>query len=71
MDTRTLRLGTRIKLARVARGIRQRDLSRQSDVPQATLSAIENDYRPPRDHELKSILTALGTTIDELSRVRA
>jgi len=67
----TLPIGRRLKLARVARGVRQRDLSREADVPQSTLSQIENDYRPPRDHELRAILDALDLTPNDLDRVRA
>jgi transcriptional regulator with XRE-family HTH domain len=65
-----LSIGKRIKLARIARGIRQFDFSRTSGIPQATLSAIENDYRPPRDHELLAILESLRMTLDDLRRVR-
>jgi transcriptional regulator with XRE-family HTH domain len=71
MEALTLSIGTRIKLARIARGIRQHDLSRESDVPQATISAIENDYRPPRHHELEAILGALRVTMADLAQVRA
>ena len=67
---KTLLIGRRLKLVRVARGIRQHDLSRVSDVPQATLSAIENDYRLPRDFELKAILDALRVTVEDLDRIR-
>jgi len=67
----TLPLGTRLKILRIARGVRQRELSRQSDVPQPTLSAIENGYRPPRDHELTALLRALRVTPADLARVCA
>ncbi len=66
-----LSLGTRIKIARLARGLRQHDVSRDADVPQATLSAIENGRRPPRDHELRAILDALHVSPDDLGKVRA
>ena len=66
----TLPIGKRLKLARIARGVSQRDLARDADVTQSTLSLIENDYREPRERELRAILSALGTTIDELSRLR-
>lgn len=55
-----LPIGRKLKLARIARGVRQRDLALSIDMPPATLSALENDYRPPRDAELAAILRILG-----------
>ena len=67
----TLPIGLKLKFLRQARGVRQFELSLASGVPQSTISAVENSYRPPRKHELAAILGALHLTPDDLERVRA
>lgn len=67
----TLPIGKRIALVRIARGVRQRDLSRSTDIAQSSLSAIETGHRQPRDRELVDLLDALHVTREDLERVRA
>lgn len=71
MNADAIPIGTKIKIARIARGKRQRDLSQESRLPQATLSALENNYRLPRDYEIEAVLTALGVSRADLEKVRA
>jgi transcriptional regulator with XRE-family HTH domain len=61
-----LPLGRRLKVIRVARGLRQRDVALTAGLPPSILSLIEGDYRPPRDSELAAILLALGIDRDDL-----
>lgn len=55
-----LRIGVKIKLARVGRHITQQELSHRSEIAQGYLSQIEHGDRTPSDETVESIERALG-----------
>jgi transcriptional regulator with XRE-family HTH domain len=69
----SLPLGRRLKVLRVARGLRQRDLAASTGLSSSIVSMIETGDRPPRDSELHAILKALGVRredVDSAKRTR-
>lgn len=61
-----LSIGRRLKLLRVARGLRQRDVALAAGLSPSVLSLIEGDWRPPRDGDVERILQALGANERDL-----
>ena len=61
-----LPLGRRLKVVRIAKGLRQLDVAREAGLPPTTLSLIESDYKIPRSYELEAILKALGLTRQDI-----
>ena len=59
-----LRIGTRIKLARVKRHVTQADLAQRAELSQAYLSQIENGDRTPSAEVVESIGRALGCDME-------
>ena len=58
-------LGKRLRDARNARGLTQKDLARKSGVSQATISDIERG-RNESSKELPALAKALGASVDDL-----
>lgn len=59
-------LGTRIRLARIAKHLGLRELARQVDIAPSYLSDIENDRRTPAEPVLRALAAALDQSLDEL-----
>ena len=66
----SLPLGRRLKVLRVARGLRQRDLATSALLSPSVISMIETGDRPPRDSELRAILRALGVRREDVAPPR-
>lgn len=62
----SLPLGRRLKVLRVARGLRQRDLATSALLSPSVISMIETGDRLPRDSELRAILQALGVRREDV-----
>ncbi len=61
-----LPLGRRLKVLRVARGLRQRDLAASALLSPSVISMIETGDREPRDAELCAILRALDVRSEDV-----
>lgn len=59
-------MGTALRMARVASGLNQEELSALSGVTQPMLSQIENGKQTPSMRTLESILDALGLSLSDL-----
>ena len=59
-----MRIGTRIKLARVKRNVTQSDLAQRAELSQAYLSQIENGDRTPSAEMAEAIGRALGCDLE-------
>jgi transcriptional regulator with XRE-family HTH domain len=66
VDARTVALG-----ARRGAGISQRELSRRSGIPQASISRIEAGLVAPRTSTLDRLLAACGRDLDLVRRAGA
>ena len=62
----TWSLGKRLKIARIERGISQRQLAQQTGLRQSHLSMIENDKHDPSATMVRTLARALGVTTDYL-----
>ena len=62
----SLPLGRRLKVLRIARGLRQRDLATSALLSPSVISMIETGDRLPRDSELRAILRALGVRPEDV-----
>lgn len=63
-------IGLRIKLARVARRIRQRELAAILGIPPSVLSDVENDWRCPSEDLISSVCRALHISPEGLREGR-
>jgi len=61
-----LPLGRRLKILRIARGLRQRDLAASAGLSISVVSMIETGDRRPRDSELHAILEVLGVRSEDV-----
>lgn len=61
-----IKIGSKIKKARVSKGIRQKDMARKLGLSVSTYSNYENNYREPKLDIVEKICNALDMTIDEL-----
>ena len=59
-----MRIGVKIKLARVARHVTQQQLSHRAEIAQGYLSQIEAGERTPSDEVVEQIERALGVDFD-------
>jgi transcriptional regulator with XRE-family HTH domain len=59
-------LGKRIKIARIERGISQRELARQTGLRQSHLSLIENDKHDPSATAVRTIARVLRVNANYL-----
>jgi transcriptional regulator with XRE-family HTH domain len=60
MTRAELRIGMRIKLARIERHVTQSELAQRSELSQAYLSQIETGDRTPSTVAVEAIVRALG-----------
>lgn len=68
MDTEALRklIGSRIALARKAKGLKQNDLATALGVHKQTVSRWETGARTPNGEEIRQIVETCGCTADFL-----
>ena len=67
MEDASMHIGQRVKQVRERRGLTQRDLERETGVPQSAISQIESGERPsPGVDVVKRTAYALGVTTDFL-----
>jgi len=59
-----MRIGVKIKLARVARHVTQQQLAARAEIAQGYLSQVESGERTPSDEVVESIQRALGVDFD-------
>ena len=64
MNLPPMRIGVRIKLARVKRGVTQAELAHLTELSQAYLSQIETGDRTPGTETVEAICQALGCNLD-------
>lgn len=62
----TMKIGTRLRQYRQAKEISIYKLSKETDVSQNHISAIENDKRQPTIETLERLITPMGITLAEL-----
>jgi len=62
--------GTRVRRAREAAGLRQKDLGTRTDIAAGTLSMIENGAQVPDNYALNALAQVLDCTPDYLQRER-
>ena len=65
-----LPLGRRLRVLRIARGLRQKDLANAAGLSDSAVSMVENGERLPRDQELDAILRALGARPEDVDLPR-
>jgi transcriptional regulator with XRE-family HTH domain len=65
-DLLDLRLGDRLRRARLERDLGLREFARLLDIAPSYLADIENDRRIPTEHLLAAMAPALGEDFDEL-----
>lgn len=69
LDTKlAIKLGRRIKILRILKGIKQNIMYPQAGLRQAQLSAIETGYELPTKDQLERIAKLLGVTPDYLTQ---
>lgn len=61
-------LGKEIRKARIDSGMNQKELAQRSALSQKYMSQIERDDADPRISVVKRIATALGVSLDLLTR---
>lgn len=61
-----IEIGEKIKRARTASGMSQRDLAKTLDVSPAAVGQWEGGYTRPAHENLRSVAVALGLTLDDL-----
>lgn len=61
-----MKIGTRLKQYRISKGLSIYKLSKETDISQNHISAIENDKRQPTVETLERLITPLGITLSEL-----
>lgn len=61
-----MKIGARLKLYRTAKGFTIYKLSKETDISQNHISAIENDKRQPTIDTLERLLAPLGISLAEL-----
>ena len=64
MTAQPMRIGVRIKLARVGRNVTQAELAARAELSQAYLSQIENGDRTPSREAIETIGRALGCDLE-------
>jgi transcriptional regulator with XRE-family HTH domain len=67
MDTRNTGLGLRLKIERIRRHLRQRDIAFRADLSVSTVSDIENGWKSPTGKQLSAICKAIGILPTELA----
>lgn len=71
MTSQSERIGTRVREARLAAGLKQEALAFKAGVAVATVSRLENGKTAhPREDEFARIAAALGTTPDALMGIK-
>jgi transcriptional regulator with XRE-family HTH domain len=61
------KVGARLEAVRKARGVKQKDLARQTGISQPILSKLEGGRMKPNTEYLHLIATALGVSLGELT----
>ena len=61
-----IKIGSKIKKARISKGIRQKDMAEKLGLSISTYSNYENNYREPKLDIVEKICEILDMTIDEL-----
>lgn len=61
-----IRIGSKIKEARLSKHISQKDMAEQLGLSASTYSNYENNYREPKLETIEKICDVLGITINEL-----
>lgn len=61
-----IKIGSKIKKARLSKGIRQKDMAEKLELSVSTYSNYENNYREPKLDIVEKICGILDITIDEL-----
>lgn len=61
-----IKIGSKIKKARLSKGIRQKDMAEKLELSVSTYSNYENNYREPKLDIVEKICSILDMTIDEL-----
>ena len=61
-----IKIGSKIKKARISKGIRQNDMAEKLELSVSTYSNYENNYREPKLDIVEKICSILDMTIDEL-----
>ena len=61
-----IKIGSKIKKARISKGIRQKDMAGELGLSISTYSNYENNYREPKLDVVERICDVLDMTIDEL-----
>ena len=61
-----IQIGSKIKQARICKGIRQKDMAEKLGLSISTYSNYENNHREPEFDTIKKACCILGMTIDEL-----
>lgn len=61
-----VQIGTRIKLLRKERNLKQYELSERTGIPCSTLANYENNKREPNQEQIEKIAGALGITVYKL-----
>lgn len=57
-----------LKLARIRRGIKQREIALRADLSPSALSDFENGWRTPTSEQLMRICAAIGISPEDLER---
>lgn len=66
-----MKIGTRLKQYRISKGFSIYKLSKETDISQNHISAIENDKRQPTVETLERLVAPLGITLSELFNVNS
>jgi len=66
MRTGELELGMRIRIERIQRRLRQRDVAVRADLSASTVSDIECGWKAPTADQLAAICAAIGICPDDL-----